>query len=126
MGGGGGMSFLTDAASWCADTLKEHASIEATYTRGSVALTVNVVPGRTNDQREVPGNRTYTRVDAEWVDFHVDPSDLVGLIPAEPRQGDRLTIGSIIREVAPMEGRPPVEQSDAFNEMALVHTLRVQ
>lgn len=122
-------SFLEDAMESLADTLSEHCSIVATYSRRDDSIDdLNVVPGRADNQRRAPGVAR-VKIDDEFVSFHFKPDDLdFGDGAVDPQRGDRLTIGSIVREVSPMttEGRPCWERSDIFGYMIKVNTMRVQ
>ena len=120
------LSKLTDAFAWLATNLTEYASAEITYTRGASSVTIDAVPGRPQVDRAQVGGKSRVRLDDEWVVFHIMPELIdFGAGAVEPVRGDRVTIGSVVREVMPMDNEPCWYRSESSNSMYGVRTKRV-
>ena len=121
------MPMGADSQTWLMEQLTEHFSVDATVVRGANSFTLAVIPSQPDSQR-VEAGRARVKIDAEWVDFKFQPSLYVfdaidGVV--DPEVGDRFTIGTLVREVIGMDGRPPVERT-AFGASITVHTMLVR
>jgi hypothetical protein len=120
------MSTLYDAFAWLSEKLTEHASVSVTYTRAYETITIDAVPGRPQVDRVQMGGKSRVRLDDEWLIFHIQPALIdFGLGAVEPVRGDRIAVGSIIREVQPMGEEPCVSRSDVSTNMWAVKTRRI-
>ncbi len=119
------MSALYDAFAWLANGLTEHASVEVTYTRDVDSVTINAIPGRPQVDRAEVAGKSRVKIDEEWVDFHIKPSLIdFGSGAVEPARGDTITIGSVVREVMPMNNEPLWRRSDVSGNLYAVRTHR--
>ena len=122
------MGMLSDAFAWLGETLTDTdvAGLSVTYTRlPNKTCTLNMVPGRPDAQRREPG-ASRVKLDDEIVAFHFQPGDLLfSAVQVNPERGDRLTIGSVVREVMPGDGGPAWSRSDVYGKLIMVRTKRV-
>lgn len=119
------MSMLSDAQTWLADQLTDHGSVSVVYSRGASTVTLKAIPGRPRVEREEMGGKSRVKIDDEWVDFHIKPSLInFGAGVVEPARADLITIGSVIREVMPMDAEPCWRKSDVSGSMYAVRTKR--
>jgi hypothetical protein len=75
-----------------------------------------------------PGSAAAGRVglDDERVVFHFAPALLdFGAGPVEPAVGDRLTVGTVVREVVRDGTQPAWRRSDVGDNLVAVNTMRV-
>lgn len=119
------MGFLSDAASWLADQLYDHASESVTYARGSDSATITaVIGGRRRREQDQPTGRVV--LVGEPMEFQFKPATIiVGGSTITPARGDRITWSSKVFEIKPHEGDDVQGPSDPFGNLITVKTVRV-
>src|SRR5262245_13604145 len=119
---------LQTGLSWLSDQLKEHASREVVYVRGSDQVSVRATLGRTLLKLD----DGYGGVRMEWTarDFLMPAADLVRAgPPVLPQRGDKIreTVGSqvFVFEVLAPGKEPPWRWSDPFRKTLRIHTKQI-
>jgi hypothetical protein len=115
------------AASWLADQLKTHASVEVLYVRGAGSVSVNATIGKTEFEVD-DGSGVILRVQSR--DFLIQAADLqFGGVASLPVAGDRIreTQGSqtFVYEVMAPGNEPHYRFSDPFRKLLRIHTKHV-
>lgn len=118
------MNVLADAAAWLAGKLRDHASREVVYRRGTDAASVQAVVGRTLLKLD----DGYGGVRMEWTDrdFLIPAEMLVlGGAAALPQRGDRIEDDGAEYEVLAPGQEPEWRWSDPRHRLLRIHTKRV-
>jgi len=117
-------NLLTDGAGVLASWLQDYVTTQVTYSRsGTASDTINA----TLRQREYmvtgfDGLQTAV-VSSDWI---VDVDDVVvSGSTLTPRAGDRITAGSAVYEVMPIDGRQAWRYWDSANTAYVIHTKQV-
>jgi len=120
-------NLLQIGASWLADQMKTHASIDVTYERGAEQVPVKATIGKTEFDLD-DGSGVVVRVQSR--DFLIQAADLVlGGIESLPVAGDliRETQGTktFVYEVMAPGEEPHYRFSDPFRKLLRIHTKHV-
>lgn len=120
-------NLLQIGASWLADQMKTHASIDVTYERGAEQVPVKATVGKTEFEID-DGSGTVVRFQTR--DYLIHAADLVlGGVETLPVAGDliRETQGThtFVHEVMAPGDEPHYRYSDPFRKLLRIHTKHV-
>ena len=120
-------NLLQIGASWLADQMKTHASIDVTYERGVEQVPVKATVGKTEFELD-DGSGVVVRIQSR--DFLIHAADLVlGGIETLPVAGDliRETQGAktFVYEVMAPGDEPHYRYSDPYRKLLRIHTKHV-
>jgi hypothetical protein len=120
-------NLLQIGASWLADQMKTHASIDVTYERGAEQVPVKATVGKTEFELD-DGSGMVVRIQSR--DYLIHVSDLVlGGTETLPVAGDliRETQGgnTFVYEVMAPGDEPHYRYSDPFRKLLRIHTKHV-
>ena len=120
-------NLLQIGASWLADQMKTHASIDVTYERGAEQVPVKATVGKTEFELD-DGSGVVVRVQSR--DFLIHAADLVlGGVETLPVAGDviRETQGAktFVYEVMAPGKEPHWRYSDPYRKSLRIHTKHV-
>ena len=120
-------NLLQIGASWLADQMKTHASIDVTYERGAEQVPVKATVGKTEFELD-DGSGVVVRIQSR--DFLIHTADLVlGGVETLPVAGDliRETQGAktFVYEVMAPGDEPHYRYSDPYRKLLRIHTKHV-
>ena len=120
-------NLLQIGASWLADQMKTHASIDVTYERGAEQVPVKATVGKTEFELD-DGSGTVVRFQTR--DYLIHAADLVlGGVETLPVAGDliRETQGAktFVYEVMAPGDEPHYRYSDPFRKLLRIHSKHV-
>ena len=121
------VNLFETGASWLADQLKTHASVDVTYARGADQVMVKATIGKTEFEID-DGSGVIVRIQSR--DFLIHAADLI-LAGTEtlPVAGDliRETQGAntFVYEVMAPGNSPPYHYSDPFRKLLRIHSKHV-
>ncbi|MCA9179682.1 MAG: hypothetical protein KDB14_34740 [Planctomycetales bacterium] len=120
-------NLLQIGASWLADQMKTHASIDVTYERGAEQVPIKATVGKTEFELD-DGSGVVVRIQSR--DYLIHAADLVlGGVETLPVAGDLIREAQgptiFVYEVMAPGNEPHYRYSDSFRKLLRIHTKHV-
>ena len=120
-------NLLQIGASWLADQMKTHASIDVTYERGAEQVPIKATVGKTEFELD-DGSGVVVRIQSR--DYLIHTADLVlGGVETLPVAGDLIREAqgakTFVYEVMAPGDEPHYRYSDPFRKLLRIHTKHV-